>query len=136
MLNGLFSNSRKEVETKTVMAVGDDPESLAFLSSTLEGDGYRVLSAAGVEAALDALIDLDMPDLFISDFRDPQVDGTEFVRRLSLRYGKSSLAPVIFLLDSVEDEQVAHETGAQDVLAKPLSTEALLQCVKSVVAKI
>lgn len=135
MLRGLFNTNKKPTQEITVLVVGDDQEELRFVTNTLEIQGYKTHAVPAVGAALNLLNDMEMPDLFICDFRDPQGDGTEFLRRLNLRYGKASLAPVIFLLDSAEDEQVAHAMGVNDVLAKPLHADALLRCVKSVVTQ-
>lgn len=135
MLNSLFNAGKKDERVSTILAVGDDHDELRLMTSTLENNGYKVYVVGDVATAVSLLNEVEMPDVFIGDFRDPEADGTEFIRRLSLRYGKTSLSPVIFLLDSEEDEQVAHAMGVNDVLTKPLSTEALLQCVKSVVAK-
>jgi CheY-like chemotaxis protein len=135
MLKGLFNASKKYQRMTTILAVGDDHDDLRLLTNTLEISGYRVYAVDDVATAVSLLTEVEMPDLFIADFRNPEVDGTEFIRRLNVRYGKASLAPVIFLLDSVEDEQVAHAMGVKDIIAKPVNVEALLQCVKSAVAQ-
>jgi DNA-binding response OmpR family regulator len=132
MLGGLFKKRHKAQPTATVMAVGDDQGSLDLLTTTLEMEGIQVMRAADVEAAIKKLTDMDMPDLFIGDFSNPERDGTEFMRRLHIRYGKASLPPVIFLLDSIEDEVVAHTMGVTDVITKPLQSESILRCIKSV----
>lgn len=132
MLNGLFNSASKPDHTRTVMALGDDDEVLRFLSATLEDEGFTVYAAQNVETAINLLQGMDMPDVFIGDFRHPEADGAEFIRRLRLRYGKNTLSPIILLIDSPEDETVARKMGIHDVIAKPLSAEGVLRCMQSI----
>jgi CheY-like chemotaxis protein len=132
MLNGLFNSEKKSAVARSVMVVGDDQEVLRFLSATLEGENYTVVLAQNVETAIALLNGIEMPDVFIGDFRDPEVDGAEFIRRLRVRYGKNTLSPIVFLLDSSEDETVARKMEVYDVLAKPLSAEGILRCLQAI----
>ena len=132
MLNGLFNSTKKPDETRSVMVVGDDSEALRFLSETLQNEGYAVFAAQNVETAVALLNGMDMPKLFMGDFRNPEIDGAEFIRRLRVRYGKTTLSPIVFLLDSSEDEIVARKMEIHDVLAKPLTTDAILRCLESI----
>jgi CheY-like chemotaxis protein len=132
MLNGLFKSEKKSDVTRSAMVVGDDQEVLRFLSATLESENYTVVLAQNVETAIALLNDIEMPNVFIGDFRDPEIDGAELIRRLRLRYGKNTLSPIIFLIDSAEDETVARKMEVYDVLAKPLSAEGILRCLQTI----
>ncbi|MEZ4668025.1 MAG: response regulator [Anaerolineae bacterium] len=127
-----FRKSKKELPAIAVMAVGDDTEVLASLTSTLQAGGYIVYSVASVPAAVALLDEIEMPSVFIGDFRDPQAEGTEFMAKIGIRFGKSALPPVLFLMDSPEDEAAAKTLGVYDVLPKPLETEALLRSIRTI----
>lgn len=126
---------KKEVPPILVMAVGDDSAVLSFLSTTLQAGGYAVHSATSVPAAVSLLDEIDMPNVFIGDFQNPETVGTEFMAKLGMRFGKSALPPVLFLMDTPEDEAVAGAVGVYDVLPKPFEAESLLKCVKSIVER-
>ncbi|MCA9909983.1 MAG: response regulator [Anaerolineae bacterium] len=132
MLGGLINRKKKENRTFSVMVVSDTAADLSFVKATLEASGYVVHAASDPAAALAMLDAVDMPDIFIGDFRDPETDGTHFVGKIQVRFGKSTVSPVVFLLDSPEDEEVARTMGVQDILPKPLVAESLLTCVKSI----
>ncbi len=54
------------VRRDTVLVVDDTPESLGFLTDTLDGAGYTVLIATDGESAL-RLLDQITPDLVLMD---------------------------------------------------------------------
>ncbi len=56
--------------------VDDTPESLGFLTDTLDGAGYTVLIATDGESAL-RLVDQITPDMVLLDARMPGIDGFE-----------------------------------------------------------
>ncbi len=132
MLGGLINRKKKEDRTFSVMVVSDSAADLSFVKTTLEASGYIVYAASDSAAALAMLDEVDMPDIFIGDFLDPETDGTHFVGKIQVRFGKSTVSPVVFLLDSPEDEEVARTMGVNDILPKPLEAQALLTCVQSI----
>lgn len=132
MIKNLF-NRGKDIPAVSVMVVSDDTEVLTFLNETLTANGYRVYSVAGSAAAVSVLDEIAMPDVFIGDFINPQTDGKDFLGKIQIRFGKTSLPPVLFLMDSPEDETTAQAMSVSDVLSKPLETETLLQCIKALV---
>jgi two-component system response regulator RpfG len=84
------------------------------------GAGVRVESFADPRLALDQAI-RQPPDLIITDYRMPSMDGIEFTRRLRAR---ASLADVpIVIITVVEDRRIrqqALESGATDFLTRPI----------------
>ncbi|MBK9121604.1 MAG: response regulator [Chloroflexi bacterium] len=135
MLNGLFGSKDDKSRKFVVMVVSDDAADLAAVAATLESCGHTVYAPQNADEALGLLENAAMPDVLIGDFRNPDTDGTAFVRRLQVRYGKSGLPPVVFLLDSVEDEAAAHRLAVKDILAKPLAVDALTRCLEAAVVK-
>lgn len=132
MIKNLF-NRNTDIPTVSVMVVSDDAGVLTSLNETLTANGYTVYSAANGVAAVSMLDAIDMPDVFIGDFINPATDGKDFLGKIQIRFGKTSLPPVLFLMDTPEDETTANAMGVADVLSKPINTEALLQCLKTLV---
>ena len=68
---------------KVILCVDDNEQTLSIRTFLLETRGYRVLSAASSQAALE-ILEQTVPgtlDLLISDLLLPGMDGNELVRR-------------------------------------------------------
>ena len=63
------------------LVVDDAPDSLRFLTDTLEGEGYGVRIARDGHAALASLA-AELPDLVLMDAVMPGIDGFETTRRI------------------------------------------------------
>ncbi len=79
----------------TVLVVDDTPETLGFLTDTLDHAGFTVLIATDGESALE-LVDQITPDLVLMDAVMPGMNGFETCRRLKREKLLANL-PVIFM---------------------------------------
>lgn len=126
-----------------IMVVDDNPDFLSGVELTLQMEGYRVLTAANGQQALDQLqaaflgkgeegASLNrLPDLILADIMMPVMDGYEFYDRVrSSPY--TNHIPFIFLTAKSSDEDIRRgkELGSDDYLAKPFPPEDLLASVK------
>lgn len=103
-----------------VLIVDDDPGMLNFIKTELEAE-YRVIDASDGETAL-RLVEEHQPDLVVSDYMMPKLDGLSFCRIVRSR-PESRMTPVM-LVTARSDEEVrlnALRNGANDVLIKPFS---------------
>jgi two-component system response regulator RpfG len=95
---------------------------LEGLARSLE-PGVTVESFADPQDAL-ALMQLSTPDLIITDYRMPGMDGIEFTRRIR---ATRRLADVpIIIVTVVEDRQIRYqalENGATDFLTRPIDPQ-------------
>jgi two-component system, response regulator RpfG len=85
--------------------------------------GLRVESFAEPQAALDRATQ-STPDLIISDYRMPGMDGVEFTRRLRAM-PKLEEVPIV-IVTVVEDRQIRYqalESGATDFLTRPIDPQ-------------
>jgi len=119
-----------EARRDTVLVVDDEPDSLRFLTDTLESAGITVLVAISGAAALD-LLDHVIPDLILMDAVMPGIDGFETTAQIRRR---SVLAhvPVVFMTGLTESEHVIEgfEVGGVDYLRKPVNVHELLARVR------
>jgi response regulator RpfG family c-di-GMP phosphodiesterase len=69
----------------TVLCVDDEPNILSALRRLFRGAGLQVRTAVGGAAGL-ALLETESVDLVISDMRMPEMDGTEFLHQVRLRW--------------------------------------------------
>lgn len=70
---------------RTLLLVDDEENILSALTRLLRRDGYRILTAPGGSAALEALAQNDV-GVIISDQRMPEMSGTEFLSKVKELY--------------------------------------------------
>lgn len=114
----------------TVLVVDDKPDSLRFLTDTLEGAGITVLVATSGKAALDLLQHI-VPDLILMDAVMPGMDGFSTTALIKAR-AELAHVPVVFMTGLTESEHVIEgfEVGGVDYLRKPVNVHELLARVR------
>nr|WP_274528344.1 ATP-binding protein [Paenibacillus piscarius] len=127
-------NESRGDQSRSILAVEDDPASLAALISILQHDGYSVTAVTDGVAALEALEQQGRYDLMILDVMMPRMSGYEVLRRLRDRYGMLDM-PVLMLTAKArpEDLQAGFAAGANDYLAKPFEALELKSRVNTLV---
>lgn len=106
-----------------VLIVDDTPDNLAFLSDTLQANGYAVLVALSGEAALKCLSRVT-PDVVLLDAMMPAMDGFETCARIK-QDARHEHLPVIFMTSLTESEHVVRgfRVGGIDYVTKPVRPE-------------
>ncbi len=119
-----------ETHHATILVVDDAPDSLRFLTDTLEGEGYGVRIARDGMAALASLA-AELPDLVLMDAVMPGIDGFETTRRIKADPALASV-PVIFMTGLSETENIVDglAAGGVDYVKKPIVLAELLARLK------
>jgi DNA-binding response OmpR family regulator/DNA-binding CsgD family transcriptional regulator len=119
-----------ETHHTTILVVDDAPDSLRFLTDTLEGEGFGVRIARDGHAALASLA-AELPDLVLMDAVMPGIDGFETTRRIKADPALASV-PVIFMTGLTETENVLDglAAGGVDYVKKPIVLAELLARLK------
>jgi DNA-binding response OmpR family regulator len=114
----------------TVLVVDDTPDTLSFLTDTLDQAGFTVLIATDGDSAL-RLVDQITPDLVLMDAMMPGIDGFEACRRLKREKMLSHL-PVIFMTGLADTEHVVEglAAGGVDYVTKPIVVDELLARIR------
>jgi DNA-binding response OmpR family regulator/DNA-binding CsgD family transcriptional regulator len=114
----------------TILVVDDTPETLGFLTDTLDHAGFTVLIATDGESALE-LVDQITPDLVLMDAVMPGLNGFETCRRLKREKLLAHL-PVIFMTGLSETEHVVEglAAGGVDYVTKPIVVDELLARIR------
>jgi len=68
-------------DKKTVLVVDDEPDTLAFLTTLLEDNGFATVTALNGEEAI-AAVRTDRPDLISLDITMPEKSGVRFFREM------------------------------------------------------
>jgi serine/threonine protein kinase len=117
----------------SILLIDDDEDLRTVNRATLEGGGYRVVTAGdGIEALLK--LGAETYDLVLSDVDMPNLDG---FRLLEMASQKGIKTPVIFITGRVDAENEIRglELGAEDYLRKPVLPALLLARVKATLSK-
>lgn len=114
----------------TVLVVDDTPDTLGFLTDTLDQAGFTVLIATDGLSALE-LVDQITPDLVLMDAMMPGLDGFETCRRLKREKLLVHL-PVIFMTGLSDTEHVVQglAAGGVDYVTKPIVVDELLARIR------
>lgn len=122
--------SNESTRRDTVLVVDDTPETLGFLTDTLDQAGFTVLIAMDGDSALE-LVDQVTPDLVLMDAVMPGIDGFEACRRLKREKLLSHL-PVIFMTGLTDTEHVVEglAAGGVDYVTKPIVIDELLARIR------
>jgi DNA-binding response OmpR family regulator len=117
---------------KTILVVDDEKRILSLLKAYLEGQGFRVVTAANGQDAL-YIARQEKPDLIILDLMMPEMDGYEFMRQ----HRKERETPIILLTAKVEedDKVLGLELGADDYVTKPFSPRELTSRIRAVLRR-
>jgi DNA-binding NarL/FixJ family response regulator len=108
-----------------VLVVDDNPDTLGFLTETLEAGGAMVLVATGGAQALAIALRIT-PDVVLMDAVMPGIDGFETCRRLKALPATADV-PILFMTGLTETEHIVEglEAGGVDYVTKPIQLEEL-----------
>jgi CheY-like chemotaxis protein len=115
--------------TKRVLLCDDEIHILRAAEFKLAAAGYEVLCAFSGREAWD-LVQERIPDLVVTDFQMPEMNGIELIERLR---GDANTAHLPIIMLTAKGLEVAREEvqrlGLVKILTKPFSPRALLQLI-------
>lgn len=116
-----------------ILIIEDELPMRTALGDILETEHHRVLSAADGASGLNRALE-EKPDLILLDIMMPELDGfalCEELRRLD------NPVPILMLTakGQVQDRVHGLDSGADDYLIKPFSTEELLARVRALLRR-
>ena len=120
-----MNTSHSAATRARLLVVDDDPDMLRLLSMRLGAAGYQVTAVGSAEAALSQL-DIDRPQLVLSDVRLPGKDGLTLFDEIRSRHPS---LPVILLTahGTIPDAVEATARGVFGYLTKPFDARELLE---------
>ena len=108
-----------------VLIVDDSHLQLRLMRRMLENWGLEVVAADSGQTALESCADR-MPDLVLSDWMMPGMDGLEFCRRFREAHGDTYVYFILLTSKSDKDDVAQGlDAGADDFLTKPVSAPEL-----------
>ena len=115
---------------QTILLVDDDAKILAPLQILLEAEGYRVLVASDGEAGM-RMTGREHPDLIVTDWMMPVLDGIAFCRRL--KSDKFTACIPVVLLTAAEPPLLS-EALWNTLLRKPTPVGRLVDVIRDLLA--
>ncbi|MDR7485074.1 MAG: response regulator [Armatimonadota bacterium] len=112
-----------------ILAVEDQPASLALLRRILEPEGFDVKEARSGAEAL-ALAQETRPDLVLLDMHLPDMHGLEVLRRMRESPWGAALAVVaVSAMATPEDRALWLQAGCADVIEKPIDPTTFARAI-------
>ncbi len=111
-----------------ILLIEDDKSISRFITTALEGNGYKVTSAQNGKEGL-SLAASFCPDVILLDLGLPDIEGLQILKQLRTW----SHVPIIILsARTKEQEKVeALDLGADDYITKPFGTDELMARIRT-----
>jgi len=109
---------------KTILIIDDEFVMIEVLEMLFTDEGYRVITAADGEEALE-LMEVERPDLVITDYMMPKLPGPQLVARMAAD-ARFSAIPIIMMSGGYPHERPAH---VRAFFRKPAPVDELLRAV-------
>ena len=121
-------------ELPTLLIAEDHPDMRSFIASQLQAKFNLKLAEDGAKAF--AIAREVIPDIIITDWMMPEMDGLELLKNIRLDRDTTHI-PVVMLTakTDLEDRLQGIHTGAEGFLAKPFHPKELVSTIESLLAQ-
>ncbi|HET7207348.1 MAG TPA: DUF4388 domain-containing protein [Terriglobales bacterium] len=117
-----------------VLLVDDNPMVLGMLQQTLSSMAEVKTATDGPDALLKAVD--DPPDLLVSDYRMPGMDGHQLIEKLKSRPSTSAIAVILLATKGDISERLSAQEPVDDYVEKPFFLKEATHRIKKVIDKI
>ena len=117
-------------QMKRILVADDEARIRRLVCDFLKNAGYETVEAVDGREAIDKFFSSGNIDLVICDIMMPEADGWEVTRKIR----ESSSVPILVLTARSQefDELMSFESGADDYVTKPFSSEELLARIRMI----
>lgn len=130
------TNSNEPIgDTKKILIIEDDPTTTELLRKILVEQHFEVFEAKNGKDAWDKIRPETTPDIIISDFIMPEMNGFQFFKGLKENNNTKNI-PIIFLSARKNMEDSLLASGVDAFLAKPINTTLFLETIKKLLSRI
>lgn len=117
-----------------VLLVDDNPMVLGMLRGALMPLANVITTNDSADALLKAVE--DPPDLLVSDYRMPGMDGGQLVEKLKSRPNTAGISVILLASKADITEKLSHHDPVDDFVEKPFFLKEATQRIKRVIDKI
>jgi CheY-like chemotaxis protein len=112
---------------RKVLVVDDDIRNIFAMTSLLEHEQMKVVTAESGREALEVLAKTPDVDIVLMDIMMPEMDGYDTMRAIRLKEDLKPLPIIALTAKAMKgDREKCIESGATDYITKPVDTEQLL----------
>ena len=115
--------------SKTILVVDDSPTEMRLMTSSLNGQGFRIITATDGEEALEKAAS-EHPDLVLLDVILPKKNGFQVCRQLRTAPETKDIKIILVTSKRQDTDRFwGLKQGADEYLTKPFENEDLLAAV-------
>jgi signal transduction histidine kinase len=121
------------IEACKILIIDDEPRNVRLLERILESAGFLNFVSTTDSRDAPALFVKFKPDLILTDWLMPEVDGGEIIRQLHGLIGADDYLPIVVLTADVtcQTRKQALTAGATDFLTKPFDQSEVLLRIRN-----
>jgi two-component system alkaline phosphatase synthesis response regulator PhoP len=120
--------------SEVVVVVDDEPYILHVLAIKLRNAGYDVFTAADGQEAVEVCLN-EAPDLIITDYQMPCLDGLEFCLKYRKFSGRKIPAILVTAREFDVESDAMSKAGIELVITKPFSPRRIIELVRNTLDK-
>lgn len=117
-----------------ILIAEDNVSNKILMQRVLKKNGFEVISADDGLTAF-ALVVTEKPDLVLTDWMMPKMDGLALIEKVKAEIIDPPLMIMITAIASAEAEEKIIKTGADAFLTKPQNNDLLLSTINELIAK-
>ncbi|MCR8979980.1 response regulator [Brevibacillus laterosporus] len=116
---------------KRVLVVDDDNRNVFALTTTLEREGFHVVTANNGRECLEILENDPQMDIILMDIMMPEMDGYEAMQTIRQKADLKNVPIIALTAKAMKyDREKCLKAGASDYISKPLKTSQLLSVMR------
>jgi len=117
-----------------VLLVDDNPMVLGMLKQSISALGQVSIASDAADALLKAVD--DPPDLLVTDYRMPGMDGRQLIEKLRSRPATANFSAIILATKTDINERLSQQDPVDDFVEKPFFLKEATRRIKRVIDKI
>ncbi|QOS98326.1 response regulator [Brevibacterium sp. JNUCC-42] len=116
---------------KRVLVVDDDNRNIFALTTTLEREGFEVVTAGNGRECLEVLENDPEMDIILMDIMMPEMDGYEAMQAIRQKADMENVPIIALTAKAMKyDREKCLKAGASDYISKPLKMSQLLSVMR------
>jgi CheY-like chemotaxis protein len=117
-----------------ILIVDDEPSILTFVDKAMKLAGHKTLTASSGQAALDVCASKGVPDLLLTDYKMPGMDGDTLAAQLRQREPDLKVLYLTGYADQLFNERGTILWRDEAFLEKPCTVSGLLEAVSMILS--
>ena len=131
----MFATATADNMKGKILIVEDEEGIREMLGYTLSKEGFEFNEAGNIEMATD-LVAKELPDLILLDWMLPGMSGVDYAKKLRKDPATKNIPIIMLTARGEEGDKIrALDTGADDYITKPFSTQELLARIRAVLRR-